>query len=59
MTRRQLLRLAVAAPAGAFLGRYAALAAPYQGKVKITAGAPPRTRLEVISARYVGACAAP
>jgi len=36
-TRRDLLRLAVALPAGAFLARYKALAAPYQGKVKITA----------------------
>jgi len=36
-TRRDLLRLAVALPAGSFLARYKALAAPYQGKVKITA----------------------
>jgi len=36
-TRRNLLRLAVAAPVGAFLGRYKALAAPHLGKVKITA----------------------
>jgi len=36
-TRRDLLRLAVALPAGSFLARYQALAAPYQGKVKITA----------------------
>jgi L-alanine-DL-glutamate epimerase-like enolase superfamily enzyme len=35
-TRRDLLRLALALPAGAFLGRYKALAAPHQGKVKIT-----------------------
>src|SRR5579859_6820060 len=37
MTRRDLLRLAVALPAGSFLQRYNALAAPHQGKVKITA----------------------
>src|SRR5229473_1786625 len=36
-TRRGLLRLAMALPAGAFLDRYKALAAPHQGKVKITA----------------------
>jgi L-alanine-DL-glutamate epimerase-like enolase superfamily enzyme len=36
-TRRNLLRLAVALPAGSFLTRYKALAAPHQGKVKITA----------------------
>jgi L-alanine-DL-glutamate epimerase-like enolase superfamily enzyme len=36
-TRRNLLRLAVAAPVGAFLDRYKALAAPHLGKVKITA----------------------
>src|SRR5260370_20357024 len=36
-TRRSLLRLAMALPAGAFLQRYKALAAPHQGKVKITA----------------------
>src|SRR5438132_13116409 len=36
-TRRRLLRLALALPAGAFLQRYRALAAPHQGKVKITA----------------------
>ena len=36
-TRRNLLRLAVAAPVGAVLGRYKALAAPHLGKVKITA----------------------
>ncbi|MDQ6706814.1 MAG: mandelate racemase/muconate lactonizing enzyme family protein [Acidobacteriota bacterium] len=35
-TRRHLLRLAAALPAGAFLSRYAALAAPYKNKVKIT-----------------------
>lgn len=37
MTRRHLLRLAAALPAGAFLHRYKALAAPHAGKVKITA----------------------
>src|ERR1700736_3845070 len=37
MTRRNLLRLAVALPAGSWLSRYKALAAPHQGKVKITA----------------------
>src|SRR5579872_2891640 len=37
MTRRDLLRLAVTLPAGSFLHRYNALAAPHQGKVKITA----------------------
>ena len=36
MTRRDLLRLAVALPAGSYLARYRALAAPYRGKVKIT-----------------------
>src|SRR5438876_6716487 len=35
-TRRDLLRLALALPAGAFLQHYKALAAPHQGKVKIT-----------------------
>src|SRR6202165_2665928 len=37
MTRRNLLRLAIALPAGSYLHRYKALAAPHQGKVKITA----------------------
>ena len=32
-----MLRLAMTLPAGAFLQRYQALAAPHQGKVKITA----------------------
>ena len=36
-TRRDLIRLAVGLPAGAWLARYHALAAPHQGKVKITA----------------------
>jgi len=36
-TRRDLLRLAVALPAGAFLSRLQALTEPYRGKVKITA----------------------
>ena len=36
-SRRNLLRLAVALPAGSFLNRYTALAAPHLGKVKITA----------------------
>src|SRR5580704_489537 len=36
-TRRNLLRLAVALPAGSYLNHYKALAAPHQGKVKITA----------------------
>jgi L-alanine-DL-glutamate epimerase-like enolase superfamily enzyme len=36
-TRRNLLRLAVALPAGAFFNRYKVLAAPHLGKVKITA----------------------
>src|SRR6478735_7552483 len=36
-TRRDLLRVALAAvPAGGFLSHYKALAAPHQGKVKIT-----------------------
>ena len=35
-TRRHLLRLAAAVPSCAFLSRYAALAAPYKTKVKIT-----------------------
>src|SRR5262249_59291814 len=34
--RRDLLRLAIAAPAAGFLQTYKALAAPHQGKVKIT-----------------------
>ena len=37
MTRRDLLRLAVALPAGAAFTRFHALAAPLKGKVKITA----------------------
>src|SRR5277367_296040 len=37
MQRRDFLRLALALPAGAFLDNYNALAAPHQGKVKITA----------------------
>ncbi len=36
-SRRNFLRLLAALPAGAWLERYQALAAPYQGKVKITA----------------------
>lgn len=36
-TRRDLLRLAVALPAGAWLDRYTAMAAPLRNKVKITA----------------------
>jgi galactonate dehydratase len=36
-TRRNLLRLAVALPAASYLNHYKALAAPHQGKVKITA----------------------
>lgn len=36
-TRRDFLRFALALPAGAWLSRYQALAAPYQGKVKIKA----------------------
>src|ERR1700682_2098741 len=36
-TRRNLLRLAVALPVGSYLNHYQALAAPHQGKVKITA----------------------
>ena len=36
LTRRNLLRLAIAAPAYGFLQHYKALAAPHQGKVKIT-----------------------
>ena len=36
-TRRDLLRLAVALPAGAFLSRLQALTEPYRGKVNITA----------------------
>jgi galactonate dehydratase len=36
-TRRSLLRLALAAPAGAYIARYVAFAAPYRGKAKITA----------------------
>src|SRR6202040_1717985 len=35
-TRRNLLRLAVVLPAGSWLSRFQALAAPHQGKVKIT-----------------------
>jgi L-alanine-DL-glutamate epimerase-like enolase superfamily enzyme len=37
MTRRNLLRLALALPAGSMLQRYNALATAHQGKVKITA----------------------
>ena len=37
MTRRELLRLALAMPAGTWLARYQALAAPQANKVKITA----------------------
>jgi L-alanine-DL-glutamate epimerase-like enolase superfamily enzyme len=36
-SRRELLRIALAFPAGAWLARYRAIAAPYQGQVKITA----------------------
>jgi len=36
-TRRQLLRSALALPAGTWLTRYAAWAAPHAGQVKITA----------------------
>src|SRR3981081_1620937 len=36
-TRRNLLRLAVALPAGSWLSHYKALASPHQGKVKIPA----------------------
>ncbi|MEK7406342.1 MAG: mandelate racemase/muconate lactonizing enzyme family protein [Acidobacteriota bacterium] len=36
MTRRDLFRLAVALPAGAWMSRYHALAAPFRGQVKIT-----------------------
>ena len=35
-TRRDFFRLAVTLPAGAYLGRYRAIAAPYRSKVKIT-----------------------
>jgi L-alanine-DL-glutamate epimerase-like enolase superfamily enzyme len=35
-TRRELLRLAVALPAGGFMARYKALAAPHVNRVKIT-----------------------
>ncbi len=37
MTRRELMRLAVALPAGAAFHRFRALAAPYRNQVKITA----------------------
>ena len=36
-TRRDLLKMALAAPAGAWLADYEALAAPARGAVKITA----------------------
>ena len=36
-TRRDLLRMALALPAGAWLDRYTAMAAPLRNKVKITA----------------------
>ena len=36
MTRRQLLRTALALPAGAWMARYQAYAQPHRGKVKIT-----------------------
>ncbi len=37
MTRRQLLKAAVALPAGAWMANYKAMAAPFEGQVKITA----------------------
>src|SRR4028118_1075007 len=37
LSRRQLLRTAISAPFGAWLTRYKAIAAPYEGEVKITA----------------------
>ena len=37
LSRRRLLRAAVAAPFGAWMTRYKAMAAPYEGEVKITA----------------------
>jgi galactonate dehydratase len=37
MTRRELLRLSLAAPAGSWLARYHAYAAPHAGQLKITA----------------------
>ena len=37
LSRRQLLRAALAAPFGAWMTRYKAIAAPYEGEVKITA----------------------
>ena len=37
LSRRQLLRAAVALPFGAWMTRYKAIAAPYEGEVKITA----------------------
>jgi galactonate dehydratase len=37
MTRRDLLRLALAAPAGSWLARYNAFAAPHKNQLKITA----------------------
>ncbi|MCW5979449.1 MAG: hypothetical protein KIT09_15335 [Bryobacteraceae bacterium] len=37
MTRRDLLRLALATPAGAWMARYEALAAPHEKQLKITA----------------------
>src|SRR5579863_4153283 len=36
-TRRDILRMALALPAGSWLARYQALAAPVRGAVKITA----------------------
>ena len=34
LSRRQLLRAAVAAPFGAWMTRYKAMAAPYEGEVR-------------------------
>lgn len=40
-------------------GRYALTPESIEGRVDIVSGNPPRTRLQVISARHAGACAAP
>ena len=40
LTRRTWLRLAAGLPAAAGLGQYNSIAAPYQGKVKVTAITP-------------------
>ena len=47
-TRRDLLKLLVALPAGAWMSRYKALAAPYVGKAKITSVLPKVSTAEIV-----------